>query len=151
VIESGVSLDTKSVNFTNPASADYNRKAFSYSGNMSATLESDATYGTVLKQSGMWALNQDKTQRGLIVSFADLEITTDATITIVVKLEGTGHDWLAVGINGTENTAGYNSPNGEWTTVTIDVTAGTVLSSLYLNSTTSAHSFNLYVASIVIS
>ena len=150
VIEGGVLLESKSVVFTG-AEAETYRKAFTYSGSPSATLETDSTYSTVLKQSGMWALNQDGSQRGLIVDFSDIEFTTDGTITIVVKLEGTSHDWLAVGINGTENTAGCNSPNGEWTVVTVNVSAGTTLSTLYLNSTNTSTAFSLYVASITIS
>lgn len=151
VIEGGTLIESKSVTFTG-AEAETYRKAFTYSGNADATLESDTTYGTVLKRSGMWMNNSDGTPRGLIVDFANIEFTTDGTITIVVKVEGTSvaHNWIEVGMNDKVNNYGCNSPNGEWTTVTINVTAGTVLSSLYLNSTTNSSSFNLYVASIVI-
>lgn len=152
VIEGAIVITTSEVTFTDAQTAETYKKAFSYSGNFTATLETDATYGTVLKQSSMWANNSDGTQRGLIVTFDNRTFTTAATITIVLKLEGTSaaHDWLAAGINGTENTDGCNTPNGVWTTVTVDIPAGTTLSSLYLNSTTNAHSFNLYIASITI-
>jgi hypothetical protein len=126
--------------------------AFTHNGNKTATLVEDATYGTVLKQSGMWAKNSDGTQRGLIVSFGDLTFENATTLTVLLKLEGTSsaHNWLAAGINGTENTDGCKTPNGVWTEVTVDIPAGTTLSTLYLNSTTSSTSFNLYVASITI-
>ncbi len=126
--------------------------AFTHNGSKTATLVEDATYGTVLKQSGMWANNSDGTPRGLIVSFGDLKFENATTLTVLLKLEGTSsaHNWLAAGINGTENTDGCNTPNGEWMEVTVDIPAGTTLSTLYLNSTTTANSFNLYVASITI-
>jgi len=154
--DADVELNENSIDFNSDASAaNHFVKAFSYSNNRTATLVEDETYGTVLKQSSMWALNGDGTQRGLIVHFEDLYFENAATITVTLKLEGTtagkDHNWLAAGINGTENTNGANTPNGVWMSVVIDVSAGTTLSSVYLNSTTSAHSFNLYVASIVIS